>query len=405
MPQNLDRWRREFGQEQVDVGITHLLDHVAKCWQPSWYDFAGVLLPVDLHKGVHSSVPVPRNKEQFSTGNDSTTFPSLVISNVATSKVHSDVCMNPPLQLRSGLLSGPFSETKAQAHDPRGTCVSVVEEADGLRSPLTVRLGKQGSASSTELGGPLRPKRQARDKALAKIRQTQGQPKKRSRPSGSNLSPAAKRRKTPANRVNQFTAASVEVEEKLDKNEVENALGLHEEVIAPIEGTLIPWLKRSLTPLTSILIVPAQAKTVVSYEGHPSGEHKASVDEEALDNSSMEHAKRLPHCPFHDEALVLEGGTLDAVLRKQKALIREMALTQTHIQSLRDGLDNWVTLTEAARKMLGKYHTRDDILRTLSREEVNLDILKSYINCIEYRIEEFRQGENPSRNPVCIAEE
>ena len=94
-----------------------------------------------------------------------------------------------------------------------------------------------------------------------------------------------------------------------------------------------------------------------------------------------------------------------AALRKQKTLIKEIALTEAHIKSLRDGIKNWNTLTDAARKMLGRYHTQDDINRTLTRQEMVLCLLKTEVNCVDYKIELFRRGENLTRAPTCVAEE
>ena len=118
----------------------------------------------------------------------------------------------------------------------------------------------------------------------------------------------------------------------------------------------------------------------------------------------MSRVKRL-ECAFRDEALILGEQNLEAALRKRKALSESIASTEEHIESLQDGLNNWSDLTDAARKMLGKYHTEDDIIRTLSREKMALSILRSEINCVEYKIERFRRRENSTRGPTCIAKE
>ena len=137
------------------------------------------------------------------------------------------------------LLQIPFLDTEAHASTLRGAPTSVVEDIDRLQSPAILKSSKQESAPALELEGCLRPRRQARDKALAKIRKSQGQPKKRSRSSGRNLSPGAKRKKTPAKRANEPAATSVEAEEETrDTTGVETALQVSpEEAIPPIIGT------------------------------------------------------------------------------------------------------------------------------------------------------------------------
>ena len=112
---------------------------------------------------------------------------------------------------------------------------SIVEEIDESQTSLNLQTGKQESVSAIELQGSLRPRRQARDNALVKIREAQGQPKKRSRSSDKNLSPAAKRRRVPANRAKEPAVDAVE--ETNDMAEVETALEAVEEVIPPIKGT------------------------------------------------------------------------------------------------------------------------------------------------------------------------
>ena len=116
---------------------------------------------------------------------------------------------------------------------------SIVEEVAESQTSLNLQSGKQESVPAIELQGSLRPRRQARDNALVKIREAQGQPKKRSRSSGRNLSPGAKRRKTPAKSANEPAATSVEAEEETrDTTGVETALQASpEEAIPPIIGT------------------------------------------------------------------------------------------------------------------------------------------------------------------------
>ena len=133
---------------------------------------------------------------------------------------------------------------------------------------------------------------------------------------------------------------------------------------------------------------------------HPSGSPRASV----CVNPPMEHVNGLDDA-FRAEGSVLEDGDLETTLCRQKTLIKEIALTEAHIESLRDGIKNWNTLTDAARKMLWRYHTQEDILGTLSLEKANLRDLRAEMNCVEYRIERLRPGENLTRNHPCIVKQ
>ena len=143
------------------MGVTCLLDHLAKHWQPSWYHFAGVLLPSALLKDDQSVAPKPRAEEQSGTN------PSrpLAISNLATTVVHSDSYITPPSPLRPVLLPGPLSETEAELRHPRGTSASIVEEVDESQISVNLQSSRQESVPAVELQASLRPRRQARDKA------------------------------------------------------------------------------------------------------------------------------------------------------------------------------------------------------------------------------------------------
>lgn len=221
------------------MGITRLLDHVARCWQPSWYDFAGVLLPPSIHRDYGIVTSRPHAKEQSSTGIGSNTSPPLAMANPVTTEARSDRHTNLPSPLHPVPLPSPLPKGGKHAGDPRGAFTSAVEEADTVQSPVTPPSSKQEAAPINELGGSNRPRRQARERAMAKIRQSQGQPKKRSRPSGSQT-PAAKRRKAPANSAVQHPEAMIEEEEeKQDKTDVEDTSQAREEAISPIKGTLI----------------------------------------------------------------------------------------------------------------------------------------------------------------------
>ena len=142
----------------------------------------------------------------------------------------------------------------------------------------------------------------------------------------------------------------------------------------------------------------------MSNDTHPSEAPRASVSVDVTCDPSMEYVNRLDSA-FRAEGSVLEDGDLETTLCRQKTLIKEIALTEAHIESLRNGLKNWITLTDAARKMLGRYHTQEDISRTLRRQEAFLRFLRSEINCAEYKIEAYRPRENLTRSPTCIAEQ
>ena len=402
--QNLNNWQREFGEEHVSAGVTRLLDYIAKCWRPSWYEIAGVLLPVELRKYGPVVADVPHVKEQSNIGYGSNTSPSLAMTNPATTKVHSGGYTTPPSSTHHVPSPAPLQEREAHASNPGGVSTSVVEETNGFESPVTSRSYEGENALDTELNGPLRPRRQARDKALVKIRQTQGQPKKRSRLSGDNASPAPKRRKTPVNGANQHTEAEIEAEEeKQDKTVVENVFQDQEKAISTIKGTPILSLARCLTILTCILLAPAQ-KTGMPDDTHPSSAPTEPISVEALADPLMQYVKRL-ECLLRGKALTEDEEDLDTALRQKNALIKDIAQTEGHIQSLKDGLENWSALTDAARKMLGRYHTQDDIKRTLTRQEMVLCLLKTEVNCLEHKIERFRREGNLARAPTCVAEE
>ena len=400
----MKNWQREFGEEHVNVGVTRLLDHIAKCWRPSWYEIAGVLLPTELSKYDHVVADKPHVKEQSNTGYGSNTSPSLAMANPTTTKVHSHGHTNPPSSIHHVPSPAPFQDREVHASDPKATSTSVVEETNRLETPVTSRSYEQESVLDIELNGSLRPRRQARDKALAKMRQTQGQPRKRSRLSGGSTSPAPKRRKTPVNSANQHTEAGIEAEEEeQDKTVVENVFQDHKKAISTTKSTPILFLARSLIILTCILLVPAQ-KICMPDDTHPASAPTAPVSVEVLGDPPMQQVKRL-ECKFRDKALAEDGEDLDAALRQRNTLIKDIAQTEGHIQSLRDGLKNWFALTDADRKMLGRYHTQDDINRTLTRQEMVLCLLKTEVNCVDYKIELFRRGENLTRAPTCVAEE
>ena len=116
----------------------------------------------------------------------------------------------------------------------------------------------------------------------------------------------------------------------------------------------------------------------MSNDTHPSGEPRASVSVDVLGEPPMQRVNKFDYADY--ESMV-------AALRKQKTLIKEIALTEAHIKSLRDGIKNWNTLTDAARKMLGRYHTQDEIRGALSYQENSLRNLKYEINYVEYEIE------------------
>ena len=371
------------------MGVTRLLNRVAKCWQPSWFEFAGALLPLNMQDNTDSGAAKSCAEEQSGTRNSSAALHSLMIPNLTTTDIRPYDFRSTPSPLRPMPLQVPFSETVAHAHPPPGrSTASVVESDNGLQSP------------AVEFAGSLRPRRQARDKALAKIKQASDHPKKRIRSSPRSLSPATQRRKAPVRKVNEHSEMSVEIKEKEpENNEVKSFLQWHEAPILPMIGTPILKLQCS-TVLTLILIVAAQ-KTSMSCDTQRSGDHVASVKEEVSGGLVTEEVKNLGYA----ETLVLGGGTLDAALRKQAALMKEIAEVQAHIDTLRDGLENWNILSDRAREMLGRYHTQKDISMTLSRQEAVLSFLKSEINCADHKVEMFRRKEYLTWEPTSIAQD
>ena len=185
--------------------------------------------------GGHSVAPKPHAEQQIGTDGVSNPTRPLAISNQVTTVVHTDSYITPPSPLRPVLLPGPLSETEADVPHPRGTSASIVEEVDESQTSVNLQSSKQESVT---LQGSLRPRRQARDNALVKIRQSHSQPKKRPRSSDNNLSPAAKRMKAPAKRAKEPPATIVEAEETTeDTAKVATTLQVVEEAIPPIKGT------------------------------------------------------------------------------------------------------------------------------------------------------------------------
>ena len=149
------------------------------------------------------------------------------------------------------------------------------------------------------------------------------------------------------------------------------------------------------------MLVPVQ-KTCIPEDTQPSSGPRALINVEVIGDPLDQHVKGLER-EFHHKALAEEKEGLEAELRKRNTLIKDIATTEAHIESLQSGLRNWSALTDDARKMLGKYHTQDDIRRTLTRQEMVLCLLKTEVNCTEYKIERFRRGENHTQAPTCIA--
>ena len=122
----------------------------------------------------------------------------------------------------------------------------------------------------------------------------------------------------------------------------------------------------------------------------------ASVNQEDLYNTFREHVKKIT--PLRGQRmLVLTEEWITKALQKHERLVNAIVLKQGYISSLRTSLDNWETVTEATREMLGKYHTREDILGTLRYEEDALRLLKYKTNSVGYEITALRRSRDSIR--------
>ena len=125
-PRRIEHWRQLYGEEHVNNSITLLKRHVAKCWQPSWYELAGVLTPSDL-QGVSHSDPAESRVEE----------PSDTRPKEADTKPQ-----QPPRQHPVSRASAATMNTSRVSSYARS---STAKDVDGLQPPTTLQSGKLGS--------------------------------------------------------------------------------------------------------------------------------------------------------------------------------------------------------------------------------------------------------------------
>ena len=137
------------------------------------------------------------------------------------------------------------------------------------------------------------------------------------------------------------------------------------------------------------LIVPARETRRTPHDASTLSGLGAPADEEDIREPRVEK-----HATSDLGAEVAHGCSAQLLLWQKKNLIIEIAVKEEHISILQDGLDNWTTLTESARKKLGRYHTHDDILRTLICEVSSLRRLKYEIDWVDHVL---LHEKNPTR--------
>ena len=302
---SLDKWRQQDGQDQVAIGVTRLSNYVTKHWKPSWYEFAGVLIPPQISKGASSATSKAYLEQIFDTGHSPNPPHPAPTPERVTKDPHtrpSNKFLPHPSPAPSPLTSLPlpaaFSETGVDSHhqtahnDPSSrSSLNVRGQADTLLerpprqlpsstsstisgnpksirlhlTPLTSTLSdKEVNRSSTpivsqsgKLGrkSPISEKsdgywtrRHARDKAEALMKPPRGKETKRSRGLCRNASAVTQRRMAPSQRALDRTRISMggKVEGNVKRQKVtadEDASKVSNEVIPPIRSTPFPCLK------------------------------------------------------------------------------------------------------------------------------------------------------------------
>lgn len=126
----MENWLQKYGEEQVNAGVARLRAHVAESWQPTWRQFAGILLPSELDEDGYLFAPEPHAEEQFDTAPPSNPYTALFSLCVAIDKILADENIGPPSPLRL------FSDAEVQtSHPTESSSASLVEGVDGIQSP------------------------------------------------------------------------------------------------------------------------------------------------------------------------------------------------------------------------------------------------------------------------------
>ena len=221
-PRRMEHWRQLYGEEHVNNSITLLKRRVAKCWQPSWYEFAGVLTPSNL-QGVSHSNPAESRVEE--------------LSDTRPKGADTKPQQSPRQHLVPHACATTMSTSRVSPHAKSSTA----KDADGLQPPATLQSGKlESGPPAVEMASSSRPRRQARDKAVARIKELEAHDRRKRRPGPSDgILFAAQQGKALAKLIKSRRKKSVNGK---DKTEVENPSGVRNEVIPPIKSTPVPQM-------------------------------------------------------------------------------------------------------------------------------------------------------------------
>ena len=186
-----------------------------------------------------------------------------------------------------------------------------------------------------------------------------------------------------------------------DKMEVEHPSQALEEVVKSMKMKSTPPKVLIMFDHTDInSIVTASVASDIGALGDPG----ASVNQEVPHLHLKEDVTKTT-APRSHRVLSWYEERMTIASQKQGRLASAIVLKEGYVASLRSCLLHWAAITESTLQMLGRYHTEEDISRTLRRQEAILRFLKAEINCVEYRIEAYRPRENLAQSPTCIAEQ
>ena len=269
-------------------------------------------------------------------------------------------------------------------------------DAGGLQPSVTLQSGKSGGLPAIDLVDSPRPKHQARDKAIDLIKKCNAQGKKRSRSLRGSPQPPASRRKAPAK--------TVRVREQTSVDNVEDPPVAHNEAISSTKST--HFIALMIFDYTDIHFTVSTQELGSIRSNTKLFNLSVSVDDKDLCSPLKELLKKLTST-ISPETVPLHEARLLGALWKQEELQIAIALKEGHIAALRNGLNNWGTMTEAARQELGKYRKQEEIQGTLRYEEDSLLRLKYKLNSVQYQIKTLRRMGNSTRGvtSASVAEE
>ena len=387
-------WQEKYGEEEVNNSFTRLKKHVAECWQPSWYEMAGVFAPQFLVKNPAEKEGKSNPSHFIPTSKITTRDLHSDLPNLATSHIPSPSVRQPPFQGQSLEAEAAPHYPIADAHIPSGSPQAEHGERSteptkslSQQSTATFESGKSKSPATVELVSS-RPKRKAREKAASLIKKCTAQGKRGSRASRGKVSPVTQRRRATAKTGKPRGQGKVDANDGVGVGQPSQA---PDDVVQPMKGTP-PKVPMTFDYADINLIVTASTSSDMGALCHGG----ASVNQEDLYNTFREHVKKIT--PLRGQRmLVLTEEWITKALQKHERLVNAIVLKQGYISSLRTSLDNWETVTEATREMLGKYHTREDILGTLRYEENALRLLKYKTNSVGYEITALRRSRDSIR--------